>query len=260
MKCLPDIVYDADNHLLLDLFLPDSLEADACVIYAHGGGFRKGGRGHVEALHFAKHFTDAGFALASVSYRLDTPAVAFNARDRAHIEGYMARSRKVGLTLSPKLYGPAFMAAMEDLSKAVSFLWMEGQSIGVKAPKVGVLGVSAGGIAALALAYPPAHWRHRVSRPDAVVAISSAIVQPWRLDEDGPPCLMIHGLRDRVIHLQNARIGAMRAEQVGAPVTLHNTRVSGHLAQVDLVLDGMTRHGERYMQLVLDEFARLRGA
>jgi len=69
---------------------------------------------------------------------------------------------------------------------------------------------------------------------------------------------MIHGVRDRIVHVQNGRIAARRAEQVGAPVTLHNTRVAGHLAQVDLVLDGETRHGERYMQLVLDEFARLR--
>ncbi len=257
MKSLPDIVYDGDAHLSLDLYLPDSLQAEACVIYAHGGGFRKGGRDHVEALHFARHFTQAGFALASVSYRLDTPARAFSASDQASIERCMARSRKVGLTLSPRLYGPAFMAAVEDLSKAVSFLWREGHSLGIKAPKVGILGVSSGGVAALALAYPPVQWHHRVSRPGAVVAISSAFVQPWRLNEEGPPCLMINGVRDRIIHLQNARIGALRADQVGAPVTLHNTRVPGHLAQVDLVLDGMTRHGERYMQLMLDEFARL---
>jgi len=177
---------DADNHLALDLYLPDSLRAEACVIYAHGGGFLSGGRGHVEAVHFAKHFTDAGFALASVSYRLGTPAATFNARDQGYIEDDAARSARIGLTLSPKLYGPAFFAAMEDLSKAVSFLWMEGPSIGVATPKVGILGVSAGGIAALALAYPPALWRHRVSRPDAVVAISAAFVQPWRLEEDGP--------------------------------------------------------------------------
>ena len=258
MKCLPDIIYDADNHLALDLYLPDNLRAEACVIYAHGGGFLAGGRDHVEAVHFAKYFTDAGFALASVSYRLGTPATAFNARDQGYIADDAARSARIGLTLSPKLYGPAFFAAMEDLSKAVSFLWMEGQSIGIATPKVGILGVSAGGIAALALAYPPALWRHRVSRPDAVVAISAAFVQPWRLEEDGPPCLMIHGVRDRMIHLRNGRIAAMRAEQVGAPVTLHNTRVAGHLEQVDLVLDGKTRHGECYMQLVLDEFARLR--
>jgi len=119
MKCLPDIVYDADNHLALDLYLPDTLRAEACVIYAHGGGFLTGGRDHVEAAH---------------CYRLGTPAAAFNARDQGYIEDDMARSARIGLTLSPKLYGPAFFAAMEDLSKAVSFLWMEGPSIGVALP------------------------------------------------------------------------------------------------------------------------------
>jgi len=258
MKCLPDLVYDADSHLLLDLYLPDDLQASACVIYAHGGGFRSGGRDHVEALHFAKSFTDAGYAMASVCYRLGTSLEAFSKSDRDLIERNGLRAEKVGLTLSRAFYGPAAMAAMEDLSKAVSFLWMEGQSIGIAVPKVGILGVSAGGVAALLLAYPPAHLRHRVSRPDAVVAVSSAFVQPWELDADGPSCLLINGSQDRVIHMRNAEIGATRAEQVGAPVALHNTLVPGHLAQVDLVLDGESRHGENYMQLVLDEFARLR--
>jgi len=112
----------------------------------------------------------------------------------------------------------------------------------------------------LMLAYPPAHWRHRVSRPDAVVALSSAFVQPWELDAEGPSCLLINGAQDRVIHLRNAQIAAMRAEHVGAPVALHTTDVPGHLSQIDLVLEGRTRHEEPYMQLVLDEFARLRDA
>jgi len=258
MKCLPDLVYDADNHLALDLYLPDGLQASACVIYAHGGGFKSGGRHHVEAVRFAKHFTDAGFALASVSYRLGTGPEAFSAQDRDQMERDGLRAQQIGLTLSPTFYSPAAMAAMEDLSKAVSFMWMEGQSIGIETPKVGILGVSAGGVAALMLAYPPAHWRDRVSRPDAVVALSSAFVQPWELDAEGPSCLLINGEYDRVIHLRNAQIGVMRAKHVGAPVALHITERPGHLSQIEEVLEGRTEQEEPYMQLVLDEFARLR--
>lgn len=258
MKCVSDIIYEPTHNLALDLYLPDSLKADACVIYAHGGGFRRGHRAHVETGHFALKLTEAGFAVASISYRLRTDLDAFEAEDVAHIEGQMARSEKIGLTLSPNLYGPAFIAAMEDMSAAIEYLWVEGENLGIASRKVGVLGVSAGGIAGLALAYPPMPWVRRVSRPDAVVAISSAFVQPWRLEEDGPPCMLFHGPNDRIIDIGNAQLGAARAQQIGAPVTLIDTRVKGHVTQVDEVLDGAHPDGTPYMQMVLDQFARLR--
>jgi acetyl esterase/lipase len=258
MKCVSDIVYDPDNGLAFDLFLPDNLKADACILFAHGGGFRRGSRETPEAGHFADRLTREGFAVASVSYRLRTGLDAFDDEDRPNIEAYMARSKKVGLSLSPNLYGPEFIAAMEDLSKAIEYLWVEGMGLGIASRKVGVLGVSAGGIAGLALAYPPMQWTRRVSKPDAVVAISSAIVQPWRLEEDGPTCLMLHGPQDRIIDLGNAQLGAARAEQVKAPVKLINTGVKGHMTQVDAALDGSYEDGTPYMQMIIDQFARLR--
>ena len=258
MKCVSDIVYDPHHGLALDLYLPDTLKADACVIYAHGGGFRRGHRAHVETGHFAAQLTEAGFAMASISYRLRTGMDAFADEDVAHIEKAMARTEKVGLTLSPNLYGPSFMAALEDMTAAIEYLWVEGENLGIASRKVGVLGISAGGIAGLSLAYPPMAWVRRVSRPDAVVAISSAIVQPWRLEEDGPACLMFHGPRDRIVDIGNAQLGAARAQQVGAPVVLVDTRVNGHTSQVDEVLDGGHPDGTPYMQMVIDQFERLR--
>jgi len=257
MRCVSDIVYDPDAQLAFDLYLPDTLSASACIIYAHGGGFRRGARHNDEVAYFAQAFTDAGFALASISYRLGTGLNAFSEKDQGFIAAYTGRSSKLGLTLSSKLYGAAFMAAMEDISKAIEYLWVEGAALGIADRKIGVLGVSAGGIAGLALAYPPTHWAVRVSKPDAVVAISSAIVQPWRLEEGGPPCLMIHGPNDRIIDIADAEIGALRAEQTGAPVRLINTGVPGHATQVDVVLDAADADGVPYMQHVLDQFAVL---
>lgn len=257
MKCVPDILYEPSRDLALDLYLPDNLKASACIIYAHGGGFTRGARHHVEAPHIALPLVEAGFAVASISYRLQTKPAVFDPQDRERIEAYKQRSAKVGLTLSSRLYGHRFIAAMEDMSRAVEFLWVEGAGLGIRHPKVGVVGVSAGGIAGLGLAYPPTHWGHRVSKPEAVVSIGAALVQPWRLVEDGPPCLMIHGPNDRVIDISNPRLAAERAQQVGAPVTLLDTGVPGHNTQVDVVLDGKTADGVPYMQLVLDHFARL---
>lgn len=258
MKCVADITYDKSHDLALDLYLPDTLQAQACVIYAHGGGFTRGARHHVEAAHFAERLTAKGFAVASVSYRLGTKMKAFSAEDQDYIKTYIARTKKVGLTISERLYGSAFIAAMEDLSRAIEYLWVEGAGLGIRSRKIGVLGVSAGGIAGLALAYPPMQWTRRVARPDAVVSICGALVQPWRLEEGGPPCLMIHGPRDRIIHIGNLQLAAHRAGQVNAPVQLIDTGIRGHATQVDAALDGTDQAGRAYMDVILDHFADLK--
>lgn len=258
MKCVPDIEYDPTRNLALDLYLPDSLKAKACVIYVHGGGFSRGDKAHVEAAHFAARLTEHGLAVASVDHRLGTTLDAFDQDDQELIETYMARTAKVGLTLSEKLYGPAFIAAIEDVSKAIEYLWVEGAELGIKSRKVGVLGVSSGGIVGLALAYPPMHWVDRVVRPEAVVAIAGALVQPWRLEENGPPCLMFHGPQDRIINIGNVQLVAGRAEQVGAPIELIDTGVPGHATQVDATLDGKDRSGEPYIDRIVAHFAALK--
>ncbi|MEM6408972.1 MAG: hypothetical protein AAF700_11200 [Pseudomonadota bacterium] len=255
MKCVPDLRFDAEHDLSFDLYLPDQMKAKACVVYAHGGGFRKGSRHDGAAEQFAVHLTEVGFAMASVSYRLGTPMTAFSPERQSYISSYMHRTASVGLSLSSKLYGPAFIAALEDLSRAIEYLWVEGSNLGITTRKTGLLGISAGGIAGLSLAFPPTHWQVRLVKPDAVVAISSAIVQPWRLSEKGPPCLMLHGPNDRITPMRDAEFGAARAEQVGAPVRLIETGVPGHATQVDAVLDGATdRGGTRFIDLIIYQY------
>lgn len=257
MKCVSDITYASDPELAMDVYLPASLTASACILFLHGGGFHKGTRDGVEVGHFAEQLTAAGFAMASITYRLGAKLDSYNKKQQGFIEAYSARTKKLGLKLSPKLYGPAYIAALEDVSKAIEYLWVEGDGLGIKSRKLGVLGVSAGGIAGLGAAYPPTHWMASLSRPDAVVAISSAIVQPWRLHGDGPSCLLIHGPRDRVIDIKDPKIGMQRAAWVNAPFELLETKVPGHASQVDLILDGSSEDDTPYMQRIIDHFAVL---
>lgn len=257
MKCVPDIVYEPEQKLALDLYLPDNLTARACVIYAHGGDFTFGARDAQEVPYFAAALVDAGFAMASVTYRLKPKAELFDEIDRDRIEAYKARSAKIGLSLSSKLYGHRFIAAMEDISRAIEFLWVEGGRLGIQHRKTGLLGTSAGGIASLGLAYPPTHWSHKTSKPDAVVAIGSAIVQPWRLTDEGPPCLLIHDTADDVIAVSNPQLGVSRAEVASAPIALMEVSLGAHKTLADLVLDGADENGVPYMQSVIDQFARL---
>lgn len=257
MKCVPGIIYDRGRQLAFDLYLPDDLLATSCVIYAHGGGFQKGSRHGEEVGQFAEPLTDAGFAMAAISYRLGTSAADFSEQEQGYIDAYLMRSKRVGLTLAPKLYGAGFIAAMEDISTLIEYLWVEGDRLGILRRKVGLLGASAGGIAGLAAAYPPIHWEQRTSKPDAVVAISSAIVQPWRLTPDGVPCLLFHGPNDRIIDIRNAELGVRRGQAVGARVKLINTQVPGHASQIDAVLDGADENGVSYLEMALTHFDML---
>ncbi|MCY4179671.1 MAG: hypothetical protein OXD48_05250, partial [Litoreibacter sp.] len=137
MKCVPDIPYDTSNGLMLDLYLPDRLNAKACIIYAHGGGFRKGDRQDAAAAHFAERLTSAGFAMATVSYRLNTTLETFSEQEQRYIASYVRRTSSIGFRLSPKLFGPAFIAATEDVSRAIEFLWVEGSNLGILSRKTG---------------------------------------------------------------------------------------------------------------------------
>ncbi len=257
MKCVPDIVFDPEQNLALDLYLPDDLSASACVIYAHGGDFTSGGRDDPDAAYVAAPLVEAGFAVASVSYRLKAKADTYEQQDKERIEAYKLRSAKVGLTLSSKLYGHRFIAAMEDISRAIEFLWVEGKRLGIRQRKVGLFGVASGGIAGLGLAYPPTHWGHRVSQPDAVVALGAAIVQPWRIVPDGPTCMMINDVNDELVDIADPQIGVARAETQDAPITLREVELGPHASLTDLVLDGADAQGVPYIQHVLDQFARL---
>jgi predicted esterase len=260
MKCVPDIVYHPQHRLSLDFYVPDTLLADACVIYMHGGGFRKGSKADPEVIQFAERLTDSGYAVASINYRLrakvdDVLTVAENS-----VLAAQERARKIGLSLSDTLYGPSFYAAVEDLSVAINFLKSEADALGLGTDKIGVLGLSAGGIAALSTVFIPRNMEDFMTSPDAVVTIASALVQPWRMRADGAPCLLINGRRDRTIGIDNARLALDRATAIGAPFQLVETGVKGHMTQVETVLDKSTPDGTPYFDLILSHFETLKAA
>jgi len=257
MNRIDDIRYSGSHDLAMDLYLPASGTAAAAVVYVHGGGFRRGSRKAAEVVAFAGKLVPYGFAFAAVDHRLDTPITAFSSEDAAVIERLAARTVSAGLTLSPRLYGPAFYAALEDVSEAIQYLWVEGERFGITSREVGVLGVSSGGIAGVSLAFPPNGFYKRLARPEAVVAISGAVVQPWRLEEGAPPVLLFHGDDDRIIGADNIALAERKARIRAAPVSVVRTGVKGHASQVAVVLAGADAEGQGYFELVLDQFAPL---
>lgn len=66
--------YGGDRRQIIDLFVPDGARGAPLVLFVHGGGWSAGSR-HDNGGGQAKHFTDKGYAWATMGYRL-VPAVA----------------------------------------------------------------------------------------------------------------------------------------------------------------------------------------
>lgn len=254
----PDLMLDPAHGLRLDLWRPEGA-ARGVVLWLHGGGFAKGSRKDPVAARLAAALVPRGLAVAATDYRLGAGPEALAPADAALAERMQRRSRRTGLTLRPRLCGAAFAAALFDAGAALAALRQGRCDPATAGLPLGVAGTSAGGILGLSLAWPPAEWAARLERPDAVLAVAAAMVQPWRLSPDGPPAVMLHGSRDRIIGPENARLAAARARAAGAPLTLVETGIPGHAAQVAALFDAAGPDGLPLRRHLDDFCVRLGG-
>ncbi len=235
--------------LCFDLYLPETTPKRV-VLFAHGGGFFKGDR--VAGLRPAlrDRLVAEGFALASISYRLGTPLTAFAADEQRQIRANMKRAKATGLPLSRRLCGAAFEAARRDMARAVTHLNALSQDIDAKEKIPAVVGVSAGGIAALSLASEPVSDRFP-QPPASVVTLSAAIVRPWALGPATRPALMLHSVFDRVIPPQAAEMARDAATQEAAPVSVLTCARKGHNQTIDALLEDRDETGATYFSRAL---------
>jgi acetyl esterase/lipase len=107
---------NVDGHeLAFDLYMPRGVDAPPLLIWVHGGGWARGSRDAVSTVRLV----NAGYAMASVSYRLSGDA--------------------------------AFPAQIHDIKGAIRYLRANADRYGFDASRIGVVGVSAGAhLAALA--------------------------------------------------------------------------------------------------------------
>lgn len=113
-KAFRDLAYVKDGHprQKLDLYLPDNPSSGSIplVIWIHGGGWQKGSKDRIDRNEF---ILEAGFALASVNYRLTSDAT--------------------------------FPAQIHDCKAAVRYLRKNARSFGLDPTRFGAWGASAGG-------------------------------------------------------------------------------------------------------------------
>lgn len=255
MRLHQGLVFAPLHRLMLDAYAPTQA-ARAVVMYLHGGGFLKGSRTELPVLDLAQRLTPQGVAVVSIDYRLRTPLAAFTPPEAAQIAAMEARSKAVGLTLAARLCGPAMIAAMRDVGAAIGAV-RAGLVPELAGLPVVCVGVSAGAIAALSLAHPPKG--ETLPRPDAVLSIAGAMVQPWRLQPEGPPCVMLHGSRDRVIGPENPRLAARRAHAHGVDLQLIETGITGHNTQIAAFLDGTDAKGRPFFNHLTDLLHQVAG-
>ncbi len=245
-----NIVYKttADGkELKVDIFRPKKA-IKATLLYAHGGGFMKGSRKDKTSQRLADKLCNEGVMVASFDYRLKTGVAAFSRENQPAIIAAQARTTRVGMPINPHFCGPRFYAALEDLSDAIFFLRDEDGPLASKTGPLLALGVSAGGIAALSLAFPPRGVWEELNRPDAVIGLCAAMVQPWRLAADGIPSLLFHGYADRIISPKNTEFTARRVATSSAPLEVIVTDTRGHNTQIDLFIDGNDPDGKPWLE------------
>ena len=130
-----DLAYleDGDPLQRLDLFRPEGIgcESVPVVVWVHGGGWRAGDKtGQLDPK--VALWNDAGWAVASVNYRLTDPAVPEPDR-----------------VLAPD--------HNEDVAAAVAFLFAEADTLGIDTDRMALLGHSAGAGIVAALAADPTY-------------------------------------------------------------------------------------------------------
>jgi para-nitrobenzyl esterase len=173
--------------LKLDLYLPYNTETNrTCLIYVHGGGFRAGTRNYKEVDDFCRFFTDQGYVVATMSYRLP-------------IKG---RNFDCNITAEEKIQ--TFRGAAIDIHDCISFLLDHATEIGIDPSRIVISGSSAGAEACLHAAYMPVEefssHKYENFKIAGVISMAGALADTsWITEENAIPTLLFHGTCDKLV-------------------------------------------------------------
>jgi acetyl esterase/lipase len=204
VRRIDDLVFASPGgqSLLLDLYLPDDGgEPWPTIVWLHGGGWRFGDRRLAPDL--SRYFAAAGFAMASIDYRLTTDAI--------------------------------FPAQIEDVKTAVRWLRSTSGQYGLDSRRIGLWGASAGGhLAALAATSGPGIFESSTSEHSDESSDVQAVVDgygptdflqmdahrdPLDRPSDDPESLTLPpGMR-------SAHANSFESLLVGGPIEIHRDLV-----------------------------------
>ncbi|HJL19778.1 MAG TPA: alpha/beta hydrolase [Sandaracinaceae bacterium LLY-WYZ-13_1] len=216
--------------LRLDLVVPESAGPHPLVVLVHGGAWRRGHRSYLTGTMHA--FAAQGFAAATVDYRLAAaPRNVFPgpvSDVRCAVRTLRARSHELGL--DPERFAAvgfsagAHLAGLLATARDVDALDDESCPVAGGSPAVqaAVAFYGAYDLRAPLRVGPGAEGAIRnflgVSRraDPRRAALASPVTH---VDRDDPPMLLVHGLRDRVVEVDQTRRMRRALERAGVPVT-----------------------------------------
>jgi len=238
-----DLAYVVDGHerQKLDLFVPEKSDGPLpLIIWIHGGGWQNGSKDGCPPLRTG--FTERGYAVASINYRLSGHAV-FPAQIedckaairwlRAHAEDYR---------LDPQRFGVWGSSAGGHLAALV------GTSGDVKAFDVGPHLDQSSRVQAVCdyfgptdftvFVTTPGYERHATANSPEAKLLGGPVAENrdkatraspiTYVSRDDPAFLIVHGDEDRVVPINQSRLLHDALEQAGVSAHFHTIRGAGH--------------------------------
>ena len=218
--------------LKLDLYrpvakeqLPKTLPA---MIFAFGGGFKKGSKNIGYIRDLCEHYAKRGYVSASIDYRLfeHHPTAVSNPLPGASEVGDIGR---------------VVTAAVQDTANAIRWLKDNAADLKIDPQRIGVGGVSAGALNALFAGHAEAD----VLGPNAQVAAVLCFMAPPGLeltliDADDPPTFFGHGDKDKLGLMNGLYVDQLK--KVGVETQVWLAPGLGHRITpvLDTVIEGKT--------------------
>ncbi len=237
-----DVAYVTDGHerQKLDLYVPDTGENLPLIIWVHGGAWRGGDKTHYNP----KEYLKAGYAGASINYRLSQHAV-FPAQIedvkaavrwlRANAETYRFDRKRfaawgssagghlvamLGTTgdvaefeVGENLEVSSRIQAVVDYFGPTDFLQMDAQSL-----PDGLVHDAPDSPESQLVGGPIQEHKERVARANPITYVS----------KDDSPILIIHGDQDKLVPYHQSVLLHDALEEAGVPVTLYRVEGGGH--------------------------------
>lgn len=243
MQALRDIPYVENGHARqkLDLYLPEKAVGPLPVIlWVHGGGWQAGSK--EQCLAVRQGFTELGFAVASIGYRLSGDAV-FPAQIedcKAAVRWLRAHAKKYNL--DPLHFGAWGSSAGGHL---VALLGTSGE---VKAFDVGAHLDHGSQVQAVcdfygptdltAFVKTPGYESHaRADAPEGKLIGGAVLENPDKaaranpisyVGEGDPPFFIVHGDADRTVPLNQSQLLFAALKKTGISAHLHTLKGAGH--------------------------------
>lgn len=218
--------------LLMDIYqLQEPCETlKPLVVIIHGGAWVRGSKTQSQWDIRAKDAARRGYVAAAINYRLipDRPVISdeFLPVRAGLIE---AKADLPSRRNSRKNYANGITASIEDTVTALRFLTSDApEQRCIDTSRIGLWGGSAGGVAAMHVAYGLDEYGISIPQPDVVIDYWGMMFQDGMMDAQDAPLFILHGSEDQRVATQGAYDLKAEADAKGVGAAMYIVEGAGH--------------------------------